>query len=81
MLGLPEGRQIVAVRLEPRQREFVQYSTHKGVPYMFITRINNVMYRIQRHPNRKIFVVYLDPQASCQKCIQTSGPKEVAFRG
>jgi hypothetical protein len=51
------------------------------VPYRLVTRINNVVYRIQRHPRTKMVVVHFDQLLSYQGLVEMSSPMEEAVGG
>jgi hypothetical protein len=47
-------------------------------PYKVVTRINDVIYMIQRNLSLRLMVVYLERLAPYQGAVRTSGHKEGA---
>ena len=50
----------MAVPPHPEEGKSPKLQTCWEGPYTIITRINDVVYRVQRHPRAKMMVVHLD---------------------
>jgi hypothetical protein len=63
---LPWVRQSVALSPNPHEDEIALLQTSWEGPYKVVTRINDVVYRVQRNPISKLIVVHLDRLAPYQ---------------
>jgi sRNA-binding protein len=59
-LGFQEGDRVRLYRPTRRKAKSPKLKSYWEGPYNAITRINDVVYRIQRHPREKMMVVHLD---------------------
>jgi hypothetical protein len=78
-MGFQEGDQRLSCPTKTRGKSLKLQPSWVG-PFSFITQINDMVYRIQRHPRVKMVVVRLDKLAPRVYSVQTALRREQCYK-